>query len=73
MSDSIIIPNWSLDRNTIKTATELLQSSQRSYGSCRNGVTTNTVTPLRQTSLRNIGKHGCLLMPWHEPPLSEER
>ncbi|QUB52210.1 hypothetical protein J5A59_03660 [Prevotella nigrescens] len=49
MSDSIIIPNCPLDRNTIKTATELLQSSQRSYGSCRNGVTTIAVTGLRQT------------------------
>ena len=73
MSDSTIIPNWPLDRNTIKIATELRQLSQRGYDDCRNGVTTNTVTPLRQTSLRNIGKHGCLLMPWHEPPLSEER
>ncbi|QUB54048.1 hypothetical protein [Prevotella nigrescens] len=73
MSDFIIIPNWPLDRNTIKTATELLQSSQRGYDDCRNRVTANTVTSLRQTSLRNIGKHGCLLMPWHEPPLSEER
>nr|WP_315358619.1 hypothetical protein [Prevotella nigrescens] len=49
MSDSTIIPNWPLDRNTIKIATELLQLSQRSYGSCRNGVTTIAATGLRQT------------------------
>ncbi|WP_455065478.1 hypothetical protein [Prevotella nigrescens] len=42
-------PQLALDRNTIKIATELLQSSQRSYGSCRNGVTTIAATGLRQT------------------------
>ncbi|WP_279170964.1 hypothetical protein [Prevotella nigrescens] len=39
-------------RVTVRTATELLLSSQRGYGSCRNGVTTVAATGLRQLPQR---------------------
>ncbi|QUB52699.1 hypothetical protein [Prevotella nigrescens] len=51
-----------LFRITSRTATELLQLSLRGYDNRRFGVTAIVASGLRQTSLRNIGKHGCLLM-----------
>ncbi|QUB53264.1 hypothetical protein [Prevotella nigrescens] len=43
-------------RIPVKIATELLQSSQRGYGSCRFGVTAIVASGLRQTSLRGYDK-----------------
>ncbi|WP_455065227.1 hypothetical protein [Prevotella nigrescens] len=44
-------------RVTVRTATELLLSSQRGYGSCRNGVTAVVATGLRQLPQRGYDKH----------------
>ncbi|WP_314721670.1 hypothetical protein [Prevotella nigrescens] len=46
-------------RIPVKIATELLQSSQRGYGSCRFGVTAVVASGLRQTSQRGYDKHLC--------------
>ncbi|WP_278583422.1 hypothetical protein [Prevotella nigrescens] len=46
-------------RIPVKIATELLQSSQRGYGSCRFGVTAIVASGLRQTSQRGYDKHLC--------------
>ena len=49
------------DGEGAKIATELRHLSLRGYDSCRFGVTAIAASGLRQTPLRNIGKHGCLL------------
>ncbi|WP_455102469.1 hypothetical protein [Prevotella nigrescens] len=46
-------------RIPVKIAAELLQSSQRGYGSCRFGVTAIVASGLRQTSQRGYDKHLC--------------
>ena len=55
-------PEIALFRITSETVTELLQLSLRGYGNYRFGVTAIVASGLRQTSLWDIGKHGCLLM-----------
>ena len=51
-----------LFRISPEIVTPLRQLSLRGYGNRRFGVTAIIASGLRQTPLRNIGKHGCLLM-----------